>query len=260
MTSIVNRWKRFATQLCSLLLLVLAPPSKAQSPVQLEIHNVVVSYSSTSGAPETMTITGVKFGSALGIVKLNTFTLPVSSWTPTQIVAQVLGAPSPGTYLLEVRRFGALGVVFHAEADVAIGAAGAQGPEGPAGPQGPPGPAGPQGPQGLQGVAGAAGPMGPIGPQGPQGPAGTSAISGYEVVETLGGISYSEARTGATRVASCSAGKKVLGGGCIATWQFQQYGSRPVGDNAWECQWHYDNPEINGTASFHVYAICATAP
>jgi len=68
-----------------------------------------------------------------------------------------------------------------------------------------------------------------------------------------------------SKVAKCSLGKKVLGGGCITTWQFQTYTNRPYSadagvNNAWECRWHYDNPLINGTASHHVYAICATLP
>ena len=247
MTSSKNRSRKLRTLLC-LSMAALAPTAKAESPLPVQIQNVAVTYL-PSGSPDRMTITGINFSPVHGTVKLNAIAQTVNLWTPTQVVVMVSGAPSPGTYLLEVRRAGPLGVVFQDKADVTLGAAGPQGQQGATGP------AGPQGPQGQQGIPG------PIGPVGPQGPSGTSAISGYEIVENAGGISYSEALSGASRVASCSAGKKILGGGCIATWQLQQYANRPYSaNNSWQCSWHYDNPQISGSASYHVYAICATVP
>lgn len=248
--TIASRSGALVTLFCASLAAAPAPQANAEAKVRMVIQSVVVTYQH-SGSPDTMTIGGVRFGSSAGSVKLNGVDQAIQEWTPTQIVVLVSDVPEPGTYLLEVGRTDTQGAVFRDVADVTLGAVGQEGPEGPQGPQGP---AGPQGPQGSPG------PMGPAGPQGPQGPAGTPGIPGYEVVENTGGIPYSEALSGASRVASCSAGKKVLGGGCIATWQFQLYSNRPYGaNNSWQCSWHYDNPNINGTASFHVYAICATA-
>ena len=249
MTS-ASRSGALVTLFCVSLAAAPAPRANADANLRMVIQSVGVTYQQ-SGWPDTMTISGVQFGSLAGSVKLNGVDQAVQEWTPTQIVLLVSDVQGPGTYLLEVSRKDSQGAVFRDVADVTLGAVG---PEGPQGPQGPQGPAGAQGPQGSPG------PMGPAGPQGPQGPAGTPGIPGYEVVENTGGIPYSEALSGASRVASCSAGKKVLGGGCIATWQFQLYSNRPYGAyNSWQCSWHYDNPNINGTASFHVYAICATA-
>ena len=83
-----------------------------------------------------------------------------------------------------------------------------------------PGPAGPTGAQGDSGVAGATGPAGapgPIGPRGAVGPAGAAGAAGT--------MSSYERRSGpavavptdrvntATSTATCTAGKKVVGGG-----------------------------------------------
>ncbi len=226
--TIAGRSGALVTLLCALQTSAPAPPANADANVRMVIQSVVVTYQQ-SGSPDTLTIGGVRFGSSAGSVKLNGIDQAVQEWTPTQIVVPVSDVREPGTYLLEVRRTDTQGAVSRDVADVTLGAAG---PEGPAGPQG------------AQGPQGAPGPMGPAGPQGPQGTAGTPGIPGYEVVENTGGIQYSEALTGATRVATCSAGKKVLGGGCIATWQFQLYSSRPHGFNdSWQCSWHLRQPQ-----------------
>jgi hypothetical protein len=86
----------------------------------------------------------------------------------------------------------------------AAGATGATGPQGPAGAQGPQGPAGPQGPQGLQG------PQGFIGPQGLP---GVNGVSGWERVIGDSGTFAMANNLGTFVVATCPAGKKVLGGG-----------------------------------------------
>ncbi len=90
-------------------------------------------------------------------------------------------------------------------------ALGLVGPPGPAGPPGPPGPAraqGPAGPVGPQGPVGATGAQGPAGPTGPQGPAGS--LTGYQIV------SFDTTKQDTDEqiaVATCPAGKHVLGGG-----------------------------------------------
>lgn len=257
MTSSVNRSRTFTTLLCIAWAAASAPAMHAQPPVQLEIQSVAVTYLD-SGAPDTMTITGVNFGAVGGAVTLNAVAQTVTGWTPTQIFVLVTGVPTPGTYLLEVRRDGAHGTVFRDQADVAIGAVGQQGPEGPAGPQGP---EGPQGPQGAQGPQGSAGPMGPMGPMGPQGPAG---ISGYEIIPALNSseIDFTpNSIFGFT--AFCSEGKKVLGGGCQGGDRLiNLLSSRPVGTGGWDCRWHNAGEESVTFAIDRIgaHAICATVP
>lgn len=43
---------------------------------------------SSSGNPDTMTITGVNFGALTGFVTLNGFVQAVTTWTPNHIVAR----------------------------------------------------------------------------------------------------------------------------------------------------------------------------
>jgi hypothetical protein len=194
----------------------LAAPARAQSTIQLDIRSVVVSYK-TSGEPDTLLISGVNFGSLPGVVSLNGVDQAVTHWTPTWIAATVADVVEPGTYELEVRRTDTQGAVFRDAADVAIGAIGPQGPAGPAGPQGP------------------------------------SGNSNLEVVETQ---SFTESAGSITKSASCSTGKRILGGGCSgsASTQLGFYSSRPVG-NSWECQWLAAD---SGSYFLRAYAICAT--
>jgi Collagen triple helix repeat (20 copies) len=77
----------------------------------------------------------------------------------------------------------------------------------PAGPRGEPGPIGATGPQGPGGAAGS---QGEPGPAGPQGPAGAPGVSGLERV--LGG-SANDSHSPKSAVATCPAGKKVIGTG-----------------------------------------------
>ena len=133
------------------------------------------------------------------------------------------------------------------------GEAGAQGtpaPQGAPGPQGPPGPQGVAGPQGTQGPQGSTGPQGPQGSPGPSGPAG---VSGYEIINTHGSLPVN----GTTSVvASCSSGKRVLGGGYVVPQVGDTVGlSRPEGDN----EWRVDFKSNGGSGDASVYAICATA-
>jgi hypothetical protein len=89
------------------------------------------------------------------------------------------------------------------------------GPPGVVGPEGAPGPQGlavPQGPAGLPGVAGPQGISGRQGAQGSSGPSGLAGVSGYEIVDTHGTLPPN----GSTSVvATCPAGKRVLGGGYV---------------------------------------------
>jgi hypothetical protein len=73
-----------------------------------------------------------------------------------------------------------------------------QGPQGPAGPDGTPGPQGAAGPQGQPGV---------IGPAGPAGVGGYEIINAHATLPLNGSIEVS---------ATCSAGKRVIGGGYVA--------------------------------------------
>jgi hypothetical protein len=91
-----------------------------------------------------------------------------------------------------------------------VGLVGPQGPVGPAGPFGPVGPAGPTGPTGPVGPQGPTGATGPEGPTGPQGPAG--GLTGYEIVTSDTAMQNVDEQIG---VATCPAGKRVLGGGAF---------------------------------------------
>jgi hypothetical protein len=71
---------------------------------------------------------------------------------------------------------------------------------------------GPQGPQGVQGETGATGQQGPQGPQGPAGADGTNGVSGWEY-RTGSTSCSSQANAPCTLAASCTSGKRVLGGG-----------------------------------------------
>ena len=131
------------------------------------------------------------------------------------------------------------------------GPQGTPGPEGTPGPQGAPGPQGPPGPQGVAGPQGTQGSPGPQGPQGSPGPSGPAGVSGYEIINTHGNLPMNGT---ASVVATCSSGKRVLGGGYVAP----QVGdmaplSRPEGDNAWRV----DFKSNGGSGDASVYAVCA---
>lgn len=129
---------------------------------------------------------------------------------------------------------------------------GPQGPEGPAGAEGPPGPVGPAGPAGPQGAVGPAGPQGPTGAQGPAGPSG---FSGVERVLTQ--VQNAYLATSETVVASCPAGKKVLGGGAAFDPIIGRLAqSRPSADRtAWIAV--FENLGAS-TPWLNAYAFCAS--
>lgn len=143
-----------------------------------------------------MTITGVNFGAVPGLVTLNGFDQTLTTWTPSQISAQVAGVGDPGTYQLDVRRTDAQGQVFRDQADVAFGTVGLQRPVGPEGPQGSP------------------------------------RISAYEVVELTGSAQNVVPGEYVAKSPSCPTGKKVFGGGCSSGLNLHR--SAPV-NNSWEC-------------------------
>lgn len=212
------------TTALGLLVSALVTPASAQSAVQLDIQNVVVSYTS-AGDPDTMTVTGVNFGAVTGLVTLNGFDQTVTTWTPSQIVAQVSGVGDPGTYQLDVRRADAQGQAFRDQADVAIGA------------------------------------TGPRGPAGPDGPQGASGVLGYEIISENFEIVVSP---GSSRwaYAGCPLGKKVLGGGCNV--QFGAGGaplalrdSISLDYAGWFCEWTNSGAQ-EATATVTARAICAT--
>ena len=156
----------------------------------------------TSATPDVINnyivINGANFGAVASEVTLEGVSMPVLTWSPTQVIAAYAVSTAPaGTYLLVVSRGpsttqsdafhltlgttgpkgdkgdrGDMGPTGPAGPTGPIGPTGLTGLTGPTGPAGPAGSTGPIGPRGLTGPAGPAGPMGPAGPTGPAGPAG----------------------------------------------------------------------------------------
>lgn len=114
----------------------------------------------TSAEPDDehgrLVIRGPDFGTTTPTVTLYGFTLPVHSFTRTEIVTDLPDAVPPGTHALVVIRHSpppAVGAFV-----VTIGAVGPAGADGVPGPQGEPGDAGPPGPPGMNGERGDPGP------------------------------------------------------------------------------------------------------
>jgi hypothetical protein len=100
------------------------------------------------------------------------------------------------------------------------------------------------GPQGLPG------PQGQPGVSGPAGPAG---VSGYEIINNLGTLPLNGT---VAVIATCSAGKRVIGGGYVVPSVLDTAPlSRPEGNNAWRV----DFKSNGGSGDASVYAICAAA-
>jgi hypothetical protein len=150
-------------------------------------------------------IHGAGFGFRTPVVGLgDTKSVPVSSASPTDVVALLPASITPGTYVLTLLRAGdghdnagdnsasidlTIGAVGPQGPAGRAGAAGAKGDTGMAGPQGPAGAAGPAGakgdtgmagPQGIAGAAGPAGAKGDTGMAGPQGFAGAAGPAGVK--------------------------------------------------------------------------------
>jgi hypothetical protein len=85
------------------------------------------------------------------------------------------------------------------------------------------------------------------------GPAGPAGVSGYEIINNLGKLPLNGT---VAVIATCSAGKRVIGGGYVAPAVGDLVGlSRPEGNNAWRA----DFKSNGGSGDASVYAICATA-
>ena len=133
------------------LVSVLALTATAAAPQQIQrltIHRVEV-----DEAAGQMTISGVEFGIEEPFVTLEGLPVVVVSHSPTEIVATIPAAMTPGTYLLNVTLNG--GSRPQGVFNVAVGTEGPQGPQGVPGPQGPQGGVGPQGLPGPPGTRGA---------------------------------------------------------------------------------------------------------
>jgi hypothetical protein len=112
---------------------------------------------------------------------------------------------------------GAAGAAGAAGANGEVGPAGAIGPAGPQGDAGAQGGVGPTGPKGSTGPAGPTGPTGQTGATGAIGPAGAAGISGLQKVSNSLTISTDEGATSQPFVvATCPAGKELIGGGAYA--------------------------------------------
>jgi hypothetical protein len=170
-----------------------------------------------------------------------------------------------------------------------VGATGARGPQGLQGAKGDTGPrglrgdAGPRGLQGLKGQDGKDGAQGPKGEDGKQGPAGAkgedgkdgkngedgkNGKNGEDGKDGKDGTSGTTAHTisRAFRITDdgdstvlCASNEVVTGGGYIATALnlFEPMGSAPIG-NGWTVRMHKGGGDTPSSATFTVYAICAT--
>jgi hypothetical protein len=112
----------------------------------------------------------------------------------------------------------------------------------------------------VKGQKGDTGASGPAGATGPQGPAGPSLVSGYQIVENSQNVDTGDA---AVVIASCPAGKKVLGG-AASTDLTNGLPGTPVVDlprtdgSGWVGATATANNGAS-TESLKVYAICANA-
>jgi hypothetical protein len=190
--------------------------------------------------------------------------LQLASYTDTRIVAFLPNNLVPGSYALEIVTQAPKNNI--ADFDATVGAAGPRGATGLTGAAGAAGPAGATGPQGVagptgaQGPAGAVGPQGLIGPAGPAGPQGIPGISGWErIVNSTNNVSVPP-NGFQVFTATCSAGKKVLGGGILifnptGLWTVQDSG--PQDDSSWTVAVSNTQSQINTANPISAYAICA---
>jgi hypothetical protein len=115
-------------------------------------------------------------------------------------------------------------------------------------------------PAGQQGPVGPAGPQGPAGPAGPQGAAGVNGVSGVEIVYASTGM---DSDTQKSIVASCPAGKKVVGGGGFAydgtfPSQVALVASYPSSSTTWRLVAH-EVDAYAGNWYARAHAVCANA-
>jgi hypothetical protein len=155
-------------RIASVLLLVFCPLlAVAATPV---VNSGAINYSTNQ---ITLTGTGFEPAKTKPTVSFNGIALTVSTFSNTQIVANLPAGLTPGTFDLTVTNSQGLSVDFN----VTYGATGPQGPAGPAGAAGAKGATGPAGPAGATGATGATGPRGLTGAPGAPGPAGANGTS-----------------------------------------------------------------------------------
>jgi hypothetical protein len=112
---------------------------------------------------------------------------------------------------------------------------------------------GPQGPQGEQGPPGPQGSPGEQGSPGPQGPAGLSDVSVES--NTSDGNSFGSKSV----IASCPAGKTVIGGGAYVGGFYESVAidiTRPYVPSGWMAAAH-EHTETSGSWYVTAYAVCA---
>ena len=142
----------------------------------------------------------------------------------------------------------------------ALVASGTPGPIGPKGDTGATGATGATGSQGEVGPAGAIGATGATGAAGPQGPIGLTGVNGEQGIQGIPGVSgwerisaISSSGLGSKSVtATCTSGKKILGGGGYGATLTAITSSYPSADNAWTAN------GIAASGTLTAYAICAT--
>jgi hypothetical protein len=129
----------------------------------LTLNSATINYSNNQ-----VTFSGTSFEPLKKSPKVlfNAASLPILSFTDTQIVATLPANTKAGTFSVIVANSLGEWVPFV----LTYGATGPQGAQGPAGPQGP---------MGLMGNPGPAGPAGPTGPTGPPGTAGVPYYSAF---------------------------------------------------------------------------------
>ena len=148
---------------------------------------------------------------------------------------------------------GAIGVTGATGAQGPIGETGATGAQGPIGETGA---TGAQGPIGETGATGPQGPIGETGATGAQGTIGDTGATGLTAWERKISVPCNSAGDSVSCTATCSLGKKVLGGGIINTnaiWQVIQ--SYPASDSSWTTT--LTRPTGNSTTTVTAYALCA---
>lgn len=129
---------------------------------------------------------------------------------------------------------------------------------------GPQGVQGTQGEQGIQGLTGSAstvaGPQGPAGAVGPKGDAGADGVNGTNGIsgwERVSGPMISNSDGSKTSVATCTQGKKVIGGGYsqITNYIFYVRANYPNS----ETEWTVTGDGSSSSLIFNAYAICVIA-
>ncbi len=163
------------------------------------------------------------------------------------------GATGPQGPIGETGATGAQGPIGETGA---TGAQGSIGETGATGAQGPIGETGATGPLGPTGDTGAIGPQGSVGVTGAAGPQGDTGLTGLASWERIVSATCNSTGNSVTCTATCSLGKKVLGGGIINTnaiWQVIQ--SYPASDSSWTTT--LTRPTGSSTTTVTAYALCA---